>query len=177
MMLKPRIETAPLPAGARFLNVIESIFSGMARAVIHNSDYASLDDTKAAIDGYFAERNRQFHENPRRAGKLIWGKRACTGRLFRQPQLQGPCVAVMPARRSFKRCSSLQGRGSFLGSTRRLMTVADSGSLCKLYPFLTFGNAVFDKQGLGDVIRGRPRGPRGIINNATERPLITSRVV
>jgi transposase len=71
---KPRVETAPLPAGAQFLNVIESIFSGMARAVIHNSDYSSLDDTKAAIDRYFVERNRQFHENPRRAGKLIWGK-------------------------------------------------------------------------------------------------------
>jgi len=32
----------PLPAGAQFLNVIESVFSGMARAIIHNSDYESL---------------------------------------------------------------------------------------------------------------------------------------
>ena len=71
---KPRVETAPLPAGAQFLNVIESVFSGMARAVIHNSDYASLDDTKAAIDRYFADRNRQFEENPKRAGSRIWGK-------------------------------------------------------------------------------------------------------
>ncbi len=71
---KPRVETAPLPAGAQFLNVIESVFSGMARAVIHNSDYASLDDTKAAIDRYFADRNRQFRENPKRAGNRIWGK-------------------------------------------------------------------------------------------------------
>lgn len=31
-----RVEVAPLPAGAQFLNVIESVFSGMARAVIHN---------------------------------------------------------------------------------------------------------------------------------------------
>ncbi len=30
-------------AGAQFLNVIESVFSGMARAIIHNSDYPSLD--------------------------------------------------------------------------------------------------------------------------------------
>jgi len=35
----PRIELAPLPSGAQFLNVIESVFSGMARAVVHNSDY------------------------------------------------------------------------------------------------------------------------------------------
>ncbi|ESQ87848.1 hypothetical protein ABENE_16540 [Asticcacaulis benevestitus DSM 16100 = ATCC BAA-896] len=40
----PRVETAPLPAGAQFLNVIESIFSGMARAIIHNSDHARTDD-------------------------------------------------------------------------------------------------------------------------------------
>ncbi|PWE43652.1 IS630 family transposase [Pseudomonas prosekii] len=36
----PRIELAPLPASAQFLNVIESVFSGMARAIIHNSDYS-----------------------------------------------------------------------------------------------------------------------------------------
>jgi transposase len=70
----PIVETAPLPARAQFLNVIESIFSGMARAIIHNSDYGSVDDAKAAIDLYFAERNRQFQEHPRRAGGKIWGK-------------------------------------------------------------------------------------------------------
>ena len=41
------VETAPLPSGAQFLNVIESVFSGMSRAIIHNSDYPSLDDAKA----------------------------------------------------------------------------------------------------------------------------------
>ena len=71
---KPLVETAPLPAGAQFLNVIESVFSGMARAIIHNSDYGSLDDTKAAIDRYFADRNRTFQGSPKRAGNRIWGK-------------------------------------------------------------------------------------------------------
>jgi transposase len=70
----PIVETAPLPARAQFLNVIESIFSGMARAIIHNSDYESVDAAKAAIDLYFAERNRHFQEHPRRAGRKIWGK-------------------------------------------------------------------------------------------------------
>ena len=46
----PLVDTAPLPSGAQFLNVIESVFSGMARAIIHNSNYASLDEAKAAID-------------------------------------------------------------------------------------------------------------------------------
>ena len=68
------METAPLPAGAQFLNVIESIFSGMARAVIHNSDYSSADAVRAAIDRYFADRNLHFQEHPPRAGKRIWGK-------------------------------------------------------------------------------------------------------
>jgi transposase len=70
----PVIETAPLPASAQFLNVIESVFSGMARAIIHNSDYKSVDEAKAAIDRHFSERNSHFVGHPRRAGKKIWGK-------------------------------------------------------------------------------------------------------
>jgi transposase len=70
---KPQIELVPLPASAQFLNVIESIFSGMARAIIHKSDYATVDDARAAIDRYFAERNAYFRASPRRAGKRIWG--------------------------------------------------------------------------------------------------------
>lgn len=70
----PSIALVPLPASAQFLNVIESIFSGMARAIIHNSDYASTDDCKTAIDRYFAERNEFFKLHPKRAGDKIWGK-------------------------------------------------------------------------------------------------------
>lgn len=71
---RPLVATAPLPAGAQFLNVIESVFSGMARAVIHNSDYASADAARAAIDRYFVDRNQQFRDNPKRAGNRIWGE-------------------------------------------------------------------------------------------------------
>jgi transposase len=70
----PIVEVAPLPARAQFLNVIESNFSGMARAIIHNSDYRSIDEAKAAIDRHFDERNRHSREHPRRAGNKIWGK-------------------------------------------------------------------------------------------------------
>jgi transposase len=70
----PIVEIVPLPARAQFLNVIESIFNGLAISVIHNSDYASVDDAKVAIDRYFAERNLHFQQNPKRAGKKIWGK-------------------------------------------------------------------------------------------------------
>jgi hypothetical protein len=70
----PIVETAPLPSGAQFLNVIESIFSGMARAIIHNSDYKTMDEAKAAINRYFKERNSHFKQYPQRAGKKIWRK-------------------------------------------------------------------------------------------------------
>lgn len=69
----PRVETAPLPAGAQFLNVIEAVFSGMARAIIHNSDYPSVEAVRKAIDRYFDERNQYFRDNPKRAGNRIWG--------------------------------------------------------------------------------------------------------
>ena len=70
----PVVKTAPLPAGAQFLNVIESIFSGLARAIIHNSDYASTEATRDAIDLYFDQRNEHFSKYPKRAGQKIWGK-------------------------------------------------------------------------------------------------------
>jgi transposase len=70
----PVVELAPLPSCAQFLNVIESVFSGMARAIIHNSDYPSVEAAKTAIDRYFAERNDHFQKHPRRAGKKLWGK-------------------------------------------------------------------------------------------------------
>ena len=70
----PVVELIPLPSGAQFLNVIESVFSGMARAILHNSNYGNVDECKSAINMYFAERNRAFLKRPHRAGKKIWGK-------------------------------------------------------------------------------------------------------
>ena len=70
----PRVELVPLPSCAQFLNVIESIFSGMARAIIHNSDYESVEACMKAIDRYVLERNQKFQKNPKRAGNKIWGK-------------------------------------------------------------------------------------------------------
>ncbi len=46
----------------------------MARAIIHNSDYKTLDDAKAAVDRYFADRNAHFVQNPKRAGRKISGQ-------------------------------------------------------------------------------------------------------
>jgi hypothetical protein len=68
------VALAPLPSGAQFLNVIESVFSGMARAIIANSNYASVDEARAAIDRYIQERNEKFRCTPKRAGGSIWGK-------------------------------------------------------------------------------------------------------
>ena len=46
----------------------------MARPIIHNSDYKTLDDAKVAINRYFEERNSLFKQHPRRAGNKIWRK-------------------------------------------------------------------------------------------------------
>lgn len=68
----PQLDLLPLPAGAQFLNVIESVFSGMARAIIHNSNYVSAVDATAAIDRYLNERNLHFLEHPKKAGSKVW---------------------------------------------------------------------------------------------------------
>jgi hypothetical protein len=68
----PVIEFVQLPSSAQFLDVIEAVFSGMKRAVIHNSDYQSEEEMKTAISTHFRERNEHFKHNPRRAGKKIW---------------------------------------------------------------------------------------------------------
>lgn len=70
----PRIVVLPLPTSAQFLNVIESVFSGMARAVLHNSDYVSVGEATTAVTRYFDARNREFTANPQRAGRKIWGQ-------------------------------------------------------------------------------------------------------
>jgi hypothetical protein len=72
----PAVALAPLPAGAQFLNMIESVFSGMARAIIANSNYGSIDEARAAIDRYIQERNVKFRSTPKRAGGAIWALNA-----------------------------------------------------------------------------------------------------
>ena len=68
----PVIELIPLPTSSQFLDVIEAVFSGMKRAVVHHSDYRDVPEMKKAISLHFTERNAHFRENPRRAGKQIW---------------------------------------------------------------------------------------------------------
>lgn len=70
----PKIRLAPLPASTQFLNVIESVFAGLAKAVIHNSDYQNAEACKTAITEHFLKRNADFKANPKRAGRKIWGK-------------------------------------------------------------------------------------------------------
>jgi transposase len=68
----PKIVLVPLPARAQFLNVIESVFSGMARAVIHNSNFADETSAKKMLDGYIEQRNTYFLSHPRKVGNKIW---------------------------------------------------------------------------------------------------------
>jgi transposase len=68
----PIIQLVPLPTSSQFLDVLEAVFSGMKRAVVHHSDYQSVAELKAAVSSHFFERNAFFKENPKRAGKKIW---------------------------------------------------------------------------------------------------------
>jgi hypothetical protein len=68
----PTIHLVPLPTSSQFLDVIEAVFSGMKKAVIHHSDYQSEGEMKTAISRHFVERNDYFRDNPKRAGKKIW---------------------------------------------------------------------------------------------------------
>lgn len=70
----PHIEVVPLPSKSQFLNVIESVFGGMKKAVICNSDYATPHDMQEAIARHFEERNQYYRDNPKRAGNKIWDK-------------------------------------------------------------------------------------------------------
>ena len=68
----PTIQLVPLPISSQFLDVLEAVFSGMKRAVVHHSDYQSVIELKTAISTHFVERNEFFKENPKRVGKKIW---------------------------------------------------------------------------------------------------------
>jgi transposase len=68
----PLITLVPLPSRSQFLNVIESAFGVMKKAVIHHSDYQNAHEMKSSISRHFRERNAYFKDNPRRAGKKLW---------------------------------------------------------------------------------------------------------
>jgi hypothetical protein len=86
----PSVELVPLPAGAQFLNVIESVFSGLARAVVHNSDYQNEEGAKRAIDRHFLERNQFFLKNPERAGDKIWKEEIVLSRFSPSSNCKNP---------------------------------------------------------------------------------------
>jgi len=45
----PIIDLIPLPSSSQFLDVIEAVFSGMKRAVIHHSNYRSQEEMKGMV--------------------------------------------------------------------------------------------------------------------------------
>jgi hypothetical protein len=113
------MEIIPLPSGAQFLNVIESVFSGMARAIIHNSDYRTVEDAQTAIVRYIDERNSAFRENPLRAGRSIWGKERTASEFLDTHDLAfGRPFDQLPNRRSLAcaNCVHCQTRSPILAS-------------------------------------------------------------
>lgn len=67
------IELRPLPSSSQFLNVIEAVFSGMARSILHNSNFGGVEEAQRAITTYLEARNAAFLQTPKRAGRTLWG--------------------------------------------------------------------------------------------------------
>jgi len=80
----PSFKIVPLPSKSQFLNVIESVYGGMKKAVIKNSDYPSKQEMEKAVNRHFEERNEFYKKNPKRAGHKIWDKE-----LFDKSKLHG----------------------------------------------------------------------------------------
>jgi hypothetical protein len=86
----PTIDLAPLPSRAQFLNVIESVFSGMSRAVIHNSNFEDSSRARNAIDRYFLNRNEFYKSYPKRAGRKLWQEERCEAVFQEQNNCKDP---------------------------------------------------------------------------------------
>jgi|GEM_PF-1697849 len=95
----PTVKLTPLPARAQFLNVIESVFSGLSQSVIHNSNYSTVKDAKLAIDRYIKERNSYFRKNPRKAGNTIWGEEQTPSYFSVSHNCKDPARVKLAARR------------------------------------------------------------------------------
>lgn len=90
----PLIELVPLPASTQFLNVIESVFSGMARAIIHSSNYSSIEAASDAIDRYFEETQPTLCRQPETGGKQDMGKGENWSHIRSGQQLQRPSLPI-----------------------------------------------------------------------------------
>src|SRR5260370_30016196 len=62
----PTIDLAPLPSRAHFLNVIESVFSGMSPAGSHNSQFVDLSRARNPLAFYFGSTKKFFNKHPKR---------------------------------------------------------------------------------------------------------------
>jgi hypothetical protein len=71
-------------------NIAIAVFSGMARAVIHNSDYPAVDQAKAAIDRHFQDRNTDFKKHPKPAGRKNWGQEQARSEFLESNNCKNP---------------------------------------------------------------------------------------
>jgi hypothetical protein len=128
----PLVALAPLPAGARFLNVIESVFSGMARAVMRDiAELAELmlqDPCRLLDSAASGQRGIRFLfastmlRSPAGFGAGYSDRRFCISlsisRSIRQTSLYG----ARPSRQATQRWR--QGSGVQPARTDRTMTAA-----------------------------------------------------
>ena len=68
----PVVHLIPLPTSAQFLDVLEAVFSGMKRAVVHHSNYDSINAMKGAISRHFSKGMNTSATIRSELGKKIW---------------------------------------------------------------------------------------------------------
>src|SRR5215471_6350121 len=71
----------------------ESVFSGMAKGIIHNSDYPSAEAAKEAIDRYFKERNDHFSNARSAPDERPGGRSGCQASFPKQTTAKIRCTA------------------------------------------------------------------------------------
>jgi hypothetical protein len=72
----------------------------MTKAIIHNSDYPSVEVAKNAINRYFSERNDFFLRSPKRAGRKIWGEERVSSEFSEANNCKDPVYCRFPERKS-----------------------------------------------------------------------------
>ena len=71
--IKPGVVEVKDIADPKFEDPRSRKINHVSQAIIHNSNYPSVDAAKSAIDKYFCKRNEHFRIYPKRAGNKIWG--------------------------------------------------------------------------------------------------------
>ena len=71
----------------------------MAKAIIHNSDYQSVDECAGAINRYFSDRNKFYIKNPKKQATKFGEKKELNQSLAKAITAKTHCTYITSSRR------------------------------------------------------------------------------